>query len=203
MPSPANYTAAREQWNERYRQGMHTLMEPDPLLFQLHDEFLAPLFPQAGRGLDLAGGTGRHAIWLAQQGWRMTLADLSDTATSMAASNATAMGVELDIETGPAAPLLASAASAGAGYDLIVVIQFLDRSLFPAIRAALKPGGLLLYKAHTLDHLHLGDGNGPRDAEHLLQRQELLEAFAGMRVLYYQETVTRRGTQCMLAQATQ
>lgn len=201
MQPPPDFSVIREQWNERYRAGEHTATDPDPLLLHLCDEFIAPLFPEPGRGLDLAGGAGRHAIWMAKQGWHMTLADLSDEATAVARQNAQAAGVELQTVSEPSIDtLMRASASPAAQYDLIMVFQYLDRSLFPAMRTAIRPGGLILYKAHTVDHLAIGDGKGPKDPEYLLQRQELLRIFAGTRVLYYNETVVRRGTQCILAQ---
>jgi len=201
MQSPPDFSVVREQWNERYRAGEHTKTDPDPLLLHLYEEFIAPLFPEPGRGLDLAGGAGRHAIWMAKQGWHMTLADLSDEATTVARQNAQAAGVELQTVSEPSIDTLVRAsASSAAQYDLIMVFQYLDRSLFPAMRAAIRSGGLVLYKTHTIDHLEIGDGKGPKAPEHLLERQELLRVFAGARVLYYNETVVRRGTQCLLAQ---
>lgn len=201
MQSAPSFSASREQWNERYRAGEHTSTDPDPLLYQLYDEFIAPTFPHGGCGLDMAGGAGRHAIWMAQQpGWQMTLSDLSDTATALARQNAAAVGTAIQIVSESAIDTLTRAASENARYDLLMVFQFLDRSLFPAIRAAVRPGGLIVYKAHTLDHLELGDGKGPKDPSHLLERQELLRQFSGFRVLFYHETVVRRGTQAIVAQ---
>ncbi len=198
---PPSFSATREQWNERYRAGEHTATDPDPLLIHLYDEFISPLFPKGGRGLDLAGGAGRHAIWMAKQGWQMTVADLSDAATAIARQHAQTFGVELQTVSEPGMDtLMRSSSSPEQQYDLIMVFQYLDRSLFPAIRTAIRPGGLVLYKAHTIDHLEIGDGKGPKDPTHLLQRQELLRVFAGARLLYYNETVVRRGTQCILAQ---
>jgi 2-polyprenyl-3-methyl-5-hydroxy-6-metoxy-1,4-benzoquinol methylase len=205
MQSASDFSVVRERWNGRYRAGEHTWTDPDPLLLHLYEEFIAPLFPQDGpgprRGLDLAGGAGRHAIWMAKQGWQMTLADLSDEATTLARQNAQAAGVELQTVCEPDIDTLTRAsASPGGQYDLIMVFQYLDRSLFPAMRTAIRPGGLILYKTHTMDHLEIGDGKGPKDPERLLRRQELLRVFAGARVLSYNETVVRRGTQCLLAQ---
>ncbi len=205
MHSAPDFSVVREQWNERYRAGEHSWTDPDPLLLHLYEEFIAPLFPRGGpepsRGLDLAGGAGLHAIWMARQGWQMTLADISDKAIFIARQNAQAAGVELQTVNEPGIEtLMRASASTGGQYDLIMVFQFLDRSLFPAMRTAIRPGGLILYKTHTIDHLDIGDGKGPKDPERLLERQELLRVFAGARVLYYNETVVRRGTQCLLAQ---
>jgi 2-polyprenyl-3-methyl-5-hydroxy-6-metoxy-1,4-benzoquinol methylase len=205
MRSAPDFSAAREQWNERYSAGEHTWTDPDPLLLHLYEEFIAPLLPpngpEARRGLDLAGGAGRHAIWMAKQGWQMTLADISDEATTIARQHAQAAGVELQTVSEPGIDtLIRASASISARYDLIMVFQYLDRSLFRAMRTAIRPGGLILYKTHTIDHLEIGDGKGPKNPDYLLERQELLRVFAGARVLYYNETVVRRGTQCLLAQ---
>jgi tellurite methyltransferase len=110
MQSAPDFSVVRERWNERYRAGEHTWTDPDPLLLPLYEEFIAPLFPQYGprprRGLDLAGGAGRHAIWMAKQGWQMTLTDISDEATTLARQNAQAAGVELQTVCEPGAQSL-------------------------------------------------------------------------------------------------
>lgn len=36
-------------------------------------------------------------------------------------------------------------------YHLVVVVNFLDRALFPALRACVAPGGALLYETHRRD----------------------------------------------------
>ena len=58
----------RDKWNRRYREGSHGSHEPDPLLLHAYENFIEPLFPEAGRALDVAGGVGRHAIWMAEHG---------------------------------------------------------------------------------------------------------------------------------------
>lgn len=49
----------REKWNARYREEGPP-SPPSPFLVGLDD-----LLPRRGRALDVAGGTGRHALWLA------------------------------------------------------------------------------------------------------------------------------------------
>jgi SAM-dependent methyltransferase len=78
-----------------------------------------------------------------------------------------------------------------AQYDLILVFFYLQRSLFPQITRSLRPGGLLIYKTYT--HLQPAFGKGPSHPMHLLAKNELLDAFSDLQVLYYRETVRDRG----------
>lgn len=47
-----------------------------------------------GSALDAGCGTGSEAIWLAEQGWQVTGADISSTALATAAERASAAGVD-------------------------------------------------------------------------------------------------------------
>ena len=53
----------RRRWDARYRAHELGLRQPSGSLVALAD-----LMPQGGRALDVAGGTGRHALWLARRG---------------------------------------------------------------------------------------------------------------------------------------
>ena len=61
-------------------------------------------------------------------------------------------------------------------YDLIVVTRYLDRTLFPALQAALREGGLLLYETFMLGNERFGKPSNP---EFLLRSHELIERVAG------------------------
>ncbi|HEV8523196.1 MAG TPA: class I SAM-dependent methyltransferase [Terriglobales bacterium] len=89
----------RARWNQKYADSSHTSLDPDPFLLEAHREFVAPLFPAPGAALEVAGGAGRHAIWLAQCGWQVTLVDISEVGTAKASENAAACGVRLRVET--------------------------------------------------------------------------------------------------------
>jgi hypothetical protein len=51
--------ADRRRWDARYRAHEPGLQQPSGSLVALPD-----LLPQGARALDVAGGTGRHALWL-------------------------------------------------------------------------------------------------------------------------------------------
>ena len=77
-------------WNERYKHGQHISDEPHPLVVR----FASP-YP-AGHALDLACGVGRHAIWLAERGWKVTAVDYSNVAIDILRQRATEKGVTVD-----------------------------------------------------------------------------------------------------------
>src|SRR5690349_17090144 len=73
-------------WNRKYREGSHSSLEPDPLLVRAYEECLAGR--SAGSALDVAGGVGRHALWLAEREWQVKLLDISEVGVELAKENA-------------------------------------------------------------------------------------------------------------------
>ena len=71
-------------------------------------------------------------------------------------------------------------------YQLVVVVRFVNRLLMPRLAAALAPGGWLLFEHHLRTALEV---NGPRDPHFRLAPNELLHAFAGLRVVEYSESL--------------
>jgi SAM-dependent methyltransferase len=53
---------------------------------------------EPGRALDIGMGQGRNALYLAEQGWRVTGIDVSTVALRLARRQARERGVELDVE---------------------------------------------------------------------------------------------------------
>ena len=146
--------------------------------------------------MDLACGAGRHAVWLAEQGFRVTAIDFSEEALAKTRRLAKEKNVTLDCRR---LNLEAPAVELGReAYDLICGLFFLHRPLFPKLREALKPGGLILYKTYTVDQLRFP--GRPRHPMHLLEPNELLRLLEGFRVLLYEETWQGRGTAAIVAQ---
>jgi len=184
-------------WNQKYSEGSHASREPDPLLVSAYSEFIGGSTP--GSALDVAGGAGRHALWLAERGWKVTLVDVSEVGINLARKNLAkppdkpplsnvdfkVLDLEKVRDLGPEK------------YDLILVFFYLQRELFPALISALKPGGFLIYKTYTIDQQRFP--SGPSHPMHLLQPNELLQAFASLRILYYHETLREKGVAELLA----
>jgi tellurite methyltransferase len=180
--------AERERWNQRYRDEPNRWIEPDPFLAQAFAKYVQPLFPRGGRALDLAGGAGRHSIWLAKQGWEVTLIDIVGTAVEQARQKA-----------GPAAPHiqfvvddLTRFRASQTQFDLVMGFFYLERGIFPEILQAAWPRGLVVYKTYTVEQLKLP--GGPKDPSHLLSSGELLRLVDGLEVLHYRETVAEKAT---------
>ncbi|HEY2360254.1 MAG TPA: methyltransferase domain-containing protein [Candidatus Angelobacter sp.] len=175
-------------WNQKYSECSHSSLEPDPFIVSAYDEFLSGSSP--GLALDVAGGVGRHSMWLAQRGWRVNLLDVSEVGIKQAQENAQRTGTVSSITT-EVRDLNSGQDLAREQYDLIIVFFFLQRELFPALISALKPGGLLIYKTYTTDQKSFA--GGPGHPMFLLEPNELLNAFSSLRVLHYHETVQKRG----------
>lgn len=181
-------------WNRKYRERSHLSIKPDPFLVSAYSEFLSDV--SAGKALDVAGGVGRHSIWLAERGWKVELVDVSEVGIELAAKNLEARGLQkkvalkvLDLQT---------ASSLGnAEYDLVLVFFYLQRELFPALIKALKPSGFLVYKTYTIEQRRFT--GGPSHPMHLLKPNELLEAFASLQVLHYHETAQEKGVAELVA----
>lgn len=106
-----------------------------------------------GRALDVAGGAGRHALWLAGRGWDVTLVDASPVAVDLARQRARQAGVDLtaevrDLDT---APLPAGP------FDLVVVVAFLDHQVLAQVPRVLAPGGRCLFVHPTVANLERHD----------------------------------------------
>lgn len=143
---------------------------------------LATMFP-SGRALDVAAGHGRHALTLAAAGLHVTAIDRRLEALAAASAAAAARGLRLRCVCADLTqfPLPRNR------FDVVVVTRYLDRSLFPALRDALVPGGVLLYETFTEHQLRYN--HGPRSRAHLLAPGELRWLLRGMQVLVDEERV--------------
>lgn len=169
-------------WDERYTRGEHIIIEPMPLLARII-ETLAP-----GRALDLACGPGRHAIFLAERGWRVTAVDASRVGIELLKKNARERGVELDARV---ADLERNEFEIEReAYDLIGVFYYLERDLFPQIRAGVPVGGTVIAAIHMVDD---APDAHPMNEDYLLQPGELRAEFRGWEIMHDYEGGSTEG----------
>jgi len=178
----------RDAWNQRYRDGSHGGSDPDRFLLKSYEEFIEPLFPAGGAALDVAGGAGRHAVYLAERAWQVTLTDISEVGIERARQRAKAYGATLDFLPGDARSLDFGRER----FDLVMVFFYLERDILPRLAAALRPGGLIIYKTYTREHEKFAI-HGLSHPTYFLGDNELLQAFPGFRVLHYRESASGRG----------
>lgn len=170
----------RVRWDKIYRSMLsEPFPSPDPLLLQ----FTPPVEPDAPTptALDLAAGYGQNGLWLAAQGYRTDIIDISRVALQRARAEMTMRNLrninllqidldelELDEES----------------YDLICVFRYLRRDLYPQIKAAIKPGGRIIYETYNERYLEKVPAFNPK---FLLELGEMANVFDVWNIVYYEE----------------
>lgn len=135
---------------------------------------------QPGTALDVGMGQGRNAIYLAQQGWGVTGFDPADQAVAVARMQAAALGLRLAtfVQTDDEFEFGTDR------WDLIVLSYVRVRPNLDRIRASLRSGGLIVLEAYHRDATKGGSIGG----DVVWDSNELLTAFAGFRILRYEDT---------------
>jgi len=165
------------EWDQRYASS-DLVWSAGPNQFVAAE--LADLPP--GRGLDLAAGEGRNAIWLAAAGWRVTAVDFSANAIDKGRRAARERGLDVDWVVAD----VLDYKPAPAGFD-VVVIAYLHLSpgdIAAVLRTAveaLAPGGVLLVVGHDVTNLTEGVG-GPQDATLLYRPDDIAAQLDGLRI---------------------
>jgi SAM-dependent methyltransferase len=140
------------------------------------------LLPVSGDALDVACGGGRHALWLAARGLAVRAVDRN--AEAIAALDGVARQRHLPVRT-RVLDLESGTPDIGVdAFDLIVVIHYLHRPLFPALIAALRPRGLLIYETFTRAQAARGK---PTNPDFLLEPGELVRLVAPLEVIAQRE----------------
>ncbi len=170
----------RERWNKLYGDSQK-VGGPSHFL-----ESVSELLPTSGVAIDIAGGSGGDACWLAQRGLDVTLIEVSDVALDLAAERAKQLGVEiatllLDLE---------EEAIPGDPWDLVLLRNYLQRDLFGKIAKGLAPGGVLVAALATRTNL---ERNANPRAEFLVDLGELRTLTGDLSVLYYSEEWSDEG----------
>ena len=165
--------ADRLHWNERY------VSREIPAHHNPYLDAVADFLPTAGDALDLAGGSGRNAIWLAHRGLDVAVLDVSDVGLGVARERATEVGVAVETMVHD----LDDGLPAGT-WDLISMFHYLNRPLFAAITDALRPGGVLVGVIATVRNL---ERNERPPLPYLLREGELPQLLSALELLHYEE----------------
>jgi tellurite methyltransferase len=168
--------ADRSRWETHYRAAGQVARQPSRFLVAQ-----AALLPHRGRALDVAGGAGRHALWLARRGLDVTICDISESALTLAREAAEREGlrietVAIDLELAPLP---------SGPWDAIVSVDYLQRDLFAQLPERLSPGGVLVFTQPTRKNLERHPKPG---SSYLLEPGELERLVHGLDVLHYEES---------------
>jgi tellurite methyltransferase len=158
-------------WDQRHRE--REVEEPNPIV----TGFAGNIAP--GSALDLACGTGRHAIWLAEHGWTVTAVDSSPVALDMLQQRALERGVAVNIVLADLERHEFDLESES--YDLIVVCNYLQRDLFPVIRAGTRVSGAVIAIIAMVDS---DPDVRPMNPAYLLNPGELRAQFEGWELIH-------------------
>jgi len=167
----------REDWDRKYGDTERLWSDEPYRHFLAEIEGLSP-----GRALDLACGEGRHAIALAELGWRVTAVDFSEVAIARARKRAAAAGLEVDFEC---IDLLGFEPDPGASQLVLVIFLQLPaderRLVLSRAATALAPGGTLLLVGHDLLNRTEGVG-GPSDPAVLYTPDDIVSELPGLEI---------------------
>lgn len=170
--------AERDKWDARYRDGAYeSRTHPTALLA----EWLPRL--ARGRALDVACGAGRNALYLAANGFTVSALDVSAVALERGRSAAAQRGLDIEWLCADLDDDAATALPAG-GFDLIVWVRYVHRTLLPHLVARLNDGGALLCEQHLATKAPVA---GPTSTGFRLAPGELARSAPNLRVLHSYE----------------
>ncbi|MFQ5672358.1 MAG: class I SAM-dependent methyltransferase [Nitrospinales bacterium] len=164
----------QERWDRKYDTGKY-LFGKEPIRFLADNVGLLP----KGKALDLAMGEGRNGVYLATRGFDVLGLDISDVGLQKARKLAEAHGVKIKTRVAD----LESYQLEKNAYDVVLDTYYLQRSLFPQIKRALKSGGVAVVETYNTNLLKYRRFN----KDYLLKPNELREIFKDFKIIRYQE----------------
>ncbi len=165
----------KEKWNKKYASGEYLLKNPSNIVKRFIN------IASKGKALDIACGTGRNALFLAEKGFEVDAIDISDVALEnlKGRKNINPILADLDTYYLPEEK-----------YNLILNINYLNRRLFPQIKEALKTGGVLIFETFTLNDRK--DLWKPENRDYLLRKNELIKSFSDLHIIYFEEKTVEK-----------
>lgn len=139
--------------------------------------------------LDLACGNGRNGLYLVENNIPITFADVKREALEQVKQSLSYLSADtqklaqcwqVDFEQEIVTPLQ------GKSFAAVIVFRYLHRPLFEPIKAAIKPGGMIIYETFTEQQTQFGR---PKNPDFLLKSAELFELFSGWKILHSFEGV--------------
>ena len=168
-------------WNQRYAGDEFVYgTEPNSFLVEHAGRLTGPV-------LSLAEGEGRNAVYLASLGLDVLGVDSSDVGLAKAQALADSRGVTIRTEVADLETFEPAENAYGAVVSIWAHLPSRIRSrLYPLLERSLKPGGIILLEAYTVDQLARETG-GPKDADMLLTRSKIEREFPNLETVLLRE----------------
>ncbi len=173
----------KERWNVRHvTKPMKYTVSP------ILEKYIS--HARVGNVLDLACGTGRNTHFLEKLGFKVDAVDLSDYALSCVKDSKNITKIEVDLD---------SYDLKKASYDLIVNTNYLNRRLMAQMSDSLVDGGVIVFETFIVAHDKPEQGS--MNPEYLLAKNELLNVFRDLDIIYYEERddINMRGERVTVA----
>ncbi len=163
----------KEKWDKKYNETPRLMKDrtPSPKVVE------AIKYTRGKKALEIACGTGRNSIFLAENGFEVEAFDISEVAINhlkkQNIKNLTAIQKDLEnfnIEKN--------------SFDLIVQTNYLDRKIFPNLKEALKKDGIIVIETYMN---HEENEKPPSNPLFLLNENELKEIFSDFEIIKYDE----------------
>lgn len=167
----------REKWDQRW-------LEKSAAPEGLPDAWLTrvlPWLPAGGTALDSACGSGRHALCLAEAGYRVSALDFSPVALDLLQADARRRGLDV---TAIQTDLEGECRLPPGPFDLVIQFYYLYRPLLVRLKELVRPGGYIVIRTFS----RAGEDRfGPVSKEISFIPGELLKIFSDWEVLLYEE----------------
>jgi SAM-dependent methyltransferase len=164
----------KQRWNEKYSEEAYRFGK-DPIPFLVDQVDRLP----KGKVLDVAMGEGRNGVFLAAKGFQVTGIDISERGLQKAQALAAERGVMIETKVAD----LEEVEFEQGTYDVVLCTYYLDRSLIPKMKAAVRSGGVVVMETYTLDYQRY---RPEFRKDYLLNTNELLDLFRDFTILRYQ-----------------
>jgi tellurite methyltransferase len=165
-------------WDKHYSEQKYVYGKSPAKFLSHNHHYLKPV----STVLDMGMGEGRNAVFLAHKGHKVLGIDIS----SVAVKKARMLAREFDVRIKAVVADLSKYKIAKGSLDAIVSFYYVDRTLHRRMTSWLKPGGILIYEAHTINQKKT-PGNESYNKRYMLKPNELLNMFDNMIVLKYEE----------------
>ncbi len=174
--SGVNLKDSKAEWDQKFLSRKYVFGKKPAKFLKSN----APLIPRRSKVLDLGMGEGRNAVYLATKGHKVVGIDIS----SVAIEKANALAKEFSTEIKTVVASLDRYEFRDNSFDVILSFYYVDRNLINRMINWLRPGGLIIYEAHTTEKLKEGR---LINKNYLVKPKEILSFFPNFKLILFEE----------------